>query len=165
MKIDTAVTAARRLVPISKTLPGVLPPGPRLPRPVQAALMLRYGVRYVAACRRRYGRVFTLRLPSLGTLVYLADPADIKTVFAGDPRVFHAGEANSMLSGLLGDSSVLVIDEDVHRDRRSLGHRVLGGLVCMGSAQSTASSAKSKPSVVGTSYVATTISSAAVACA
>jgi cytochrome P450 len=41
-------------------------------------------------------------------------------VFAGDPSVFHAGEANSILSGLLGDSSLLVIDEDVHRDRRSL---------------------------------------------
>ena len=51
-------------------------------------------------------------------MVYLADPADIKTVFAGDPRIFHAGEANSMLGGLLGDSSVLVIDDDVHRERR-----------------------------------------------
>lgn len=50
-------------------------------------------------------------------MVYLADPADIKTVFAGDPRVSHAGEANSMPGGLLGDSSVLVIDDDVHRDR------------------------------------------------
>lgn len=97
-----------------------LPPGPRLPRPVQAALMLRYWPRFVSACRRRYGDVFTLRIAALGTLVYLADPADIKVVFAGDPKIFHAGEANSMLSGLLGDSSVLVVDEDVHRDRRRL---------------------------------------------
>ncbi len=82
--------------------------------------MLRRGPSYVAACQRRYGSVFTLRIASIGTLVYLADPADIKTVFAGDPRVFHAGEANSMLSGLLGDSSLLVIDEDVHGDRRRL---------------------------------------------
>lgn len=82
--------------------------------------MLHRGARFVAACRRRYGSVFTLRIASVGTLVYLADPADIKTVFAGDPRTFHAGEANSMLSGLLGDSSLLVIDEDVHRDRRRL---------------------------------------------
>ena len=53
----------------------------------------------MAACQRRYGSVFTLRIASFGTLVYLDDPADIKTVFAGDPRVFHAGEANSMLAG------------------------------------------------------------------
>ena len=56
----------------------------------------------------------------LGAGVYLANPADIKTVFAGDPRIFHAGEANSVLSGMLGRSSVLVLDEDVHRDRRRL---------------------------------------------
>lgn len=81
---------------------------------------MRYWPRFVAACRHRYGSVFTLRVASLGTLVYLDDPADIKAVFAGDPTIYHAGEANSMLSGLLGDSSVLVIDEDVHRDRRRL---------------------------------------------
>jgi len=82
--------------------------------------MLRCGPRFVAACRRRYGPSFTLRVASMGTLVYLTDPADIKTVFAGDPRIYHAGEANSMLKGLLGDSSVLVIDDDLHRDRRRL---------------------------------------------
>lgn len=82
--------------------------------------MLSHGSRFVAACRRRYGSVFTLRVAGLGMMVYLADPADIKTVFAGGPRVFHAGEANSILSGLFGDSSLLVIDEDRHRDRRRL---------------------------------------------
>jgi cytochrome P450 len=53
-------------------------------------------------------------------VVYLADPAAIKTVFAGDPAVFHAGEANAMLAGLVGNSSVLLLDDDLHRDRRRL---------------------------------------------
>lgn len=97
-----------------------LPPGPRLPRSVQAALMMRHWPRYVSACWRRYGDVFTVRVASFGTMVYLADPADIKTVFAGDPAIYHAGEANSVLSTLLGDTSVLVVDGDVHRDRRRL---------------------------------------------
>ena len=82
--------------------------------------MLWCGPRFVSACRRRYGHTFTLRVASMGTAVYLTDPADIKTVFAGDPRIYHAGEANSMLKGLLGDTSVLVIDDDVHRNRRRL---------------------------------------------
>ena len=82
--------------------------------------MLRYWPRYVAACRRRYGKVFTLRVAGIGTLVYVDDPADLKTVFAGDPSVFHAGEANSMLAGLLGSSSVLVVDDEVYRERRKL---------------------------------------------
>jgi cytochrome P450 family 135 len=97
-----------------------MPPGPRLPAPVQAALLLRYWPRFVAGCRRRYGSVFTLSISGLGKIVYLDDPADVKVVFAGDPAVFHAGEANAMLAGLLGQTSVLVIDDDVHRDRRRL---------------------------------------------
>ncbi len=80
--------------------------------------MARYWPRFISACRRRYGSVFTMRIATMGTLVYLDDPAEIKKVFAGSPGVYHAGEANSMLSGLLGDSSVLVIDDDVHRERR-----------------------------------------------
>ncbi len=95
-----------------------LPPGPRLPSAVQAMLMLRCGPRYIGACKRRYGSTFTLRVTGMGTIVYVTDPADIKTVFAGDPRIFHAGEANSMLKGLLGDTSVLVVDDDLHRERR-----------------------------------------------
>ncbi len=105
---------------MSPATPNPLPPGPPLPRSVQTVLMLRYWPRFVAACRRRYGSIFTLRIASLGTLVYLDDPADIKTVFAGDPTIYHAGEANSLLAGFVGESSVLVIDEDLHRDRRRL---------------------------------------------
>ncbi len=83
-------------------------------------VMMRWWPEYVAWCQRRYGKVFRIKNTMMGDMVYLADPADIKTVFAGDPRIFHAGEANSMLGGLLGDTSVLVIDGDVHRERRRL---------------------------------------------
>ncbi|ORB85449.1 cytochrome P450 [Mycobacterium kansasii] len=105
---------------IGKTAPPILPRGPRLPRWVQALMMLTRGSHFVAACHRRYGAAFTLRVAGVGTIVYLAAPADIKTVFSGDPSVFHAGEANSILRGLLGDSSLLVIDDDLHRDRRRM---------------------------------------------
>ena len=108
------------LLLMSKFALTALPPGPPLPVLVQTALMVRYWPRFIGACRRRYGNVFTVRAATMGTLIYLADPADIKTVFAGNPAVYHAGEANSMLRGLLGDTSVLVIDDDVHRDRRRL---------------------------------------------
>ena len=82
--------------------------------------MMKFWPRFVSACHRRYGDVFTLRVASMGTLIYLARPDDIKTVFGGDPAVYHAGEANSMLAGLLGSSSVLVVDDEEHRDRRRL---------------------------------------------
>lgn len=105
---------------MSNKPPSTLPPGPSFAPAIQAVLMLRYWPRFVSACRRRYGTTFTLRIAQMGTLVYLDDPTDIKQVFAGDPAIYHAGEANSMLSGLLGPASVLVVDDDVHRDRRRL---------------------------------------------
>lgn len=105
---------------VSNTAKTELPPGPPLPMVVQSALMAGYGLRFLSGCQRRYGNVFTLREPLAGTTIYLADPADIKTVFAGDPRVFHAGEARWYLSGVLGEKSVFVIDDDEHRDQRRL---------------------------------------------
>jgi len=105
---------------MSPTTQTSLPPGPPIPGVLQLLVMMRWWPEFVAACRRRYGNVFTLGNTMMGKMVYLTDPADIKTVFAGDPRIFHAGEANSMLGGLLGETSVLVIDDDVHRERRRL---------------------------------------------
>ena len=103
--------------PIAST---ALPPGPRLPQWVQLIVFMRYWAQFVTACRRRYGKVFTIRAAMAPPMVYVSDPAEIKKVFAGDPSIFHAGEANAMLGGLLGDTSVLVIDDDMHRDFRRL---------------------------------------------
>src|SRR6476469_10426305 len=105
---------------MSQITASALPPGSRLPSWIQTIVFMRYWPRFVASCRRRYGKVFTVRASMFPPMVYLADPAEIKKVFAGDPSVFHAGEANAMLTGLLGANSVLVIDDDVHRDRRRL---------------------------------------------
>jgi cytochrome P450 len=97
-----------------------LPPGPRLSAWLQTAFFSRYWPRFIGACGRRYGTVFTVRISATPPMVYLSDPDAIKTVFAGDPAVFHAGEANAMLKGLLGDTSVLVVDDEPHRERRRL---------------------------------------------
>lgn len=98
-----------------------LPPGPRLPTLVQSILLRFRWPRVVAACERRYGTAFTLKVTNLGPVVFLADPHDIKQVFAGDYCTYRAGEANAVLRGLLGDNSLLVLDGDLHRDwRRSL---------------------------------------------
>jgi cytochrome P450 family 135 len=87
---------------------------------VQSVLMAGFGLRFLRGCQRRYGNMFTLRIPLSGTVVYLADPADIKTVYGGDPRVFHSGEAHWFFRGLLGESSLFVLDEDAHHTLRRL---------------------------------------------
>lgn len=95
-----------------------LPPGPRLPKLVQTALIFLRPGSSQRNWQRRYGDLIAVRLFPIGPAVYLADPADIKAVFAGSPSVVHAGEANSLLTPVVGASSVMVLDEQAHRDRR-----------------------------------------------
>ena len=97
-----------------------LPPGPRLPRLLQTA---RWGVRpmrFLTECHERYGDVFTVRIAQEGTWVMLADPDHVKQVFTGDPGVYHAGEANTILLPLVGDHSVLLLDDEAHMSQRKL---------------------------------------------
>jgi len=98
-----------------------LPPGPRLPAAAQALRLWRDPIRFLLGLRRRYGDVFTVSFPSFPRLVYVADPALVKPIFTGDPRRFHAGEANaSVLEPALGSHSVLILDEDEHLRQRKL---------------------------------------------
>jgi cytochrome P450 family 135 len=97
-----------------------LPPGLPLPMPVQTAIWSRQARRMLYACQDRYGDMFTIRLAYEGTWVMLADPEAVKQVFTGDPKVFHAGEGNQILGTVLGESSILVLDEKPHMSQRKL---------------------------------------------
>ena len=97
-----------------------LPPGPRLPKPLQT---LRWGarpMRFMETCRRRYGDIYTMRILQAGTWIVLSNPEHVKQVFTGDPEVFHAGEGNVILLPLVGDHSVLLLDEGPHMRERKL---------------------------------------------
>src|SRR3954469_7994139 len=97
-----------------------LPPGPNLPLAAQTYLLWGHTLRFLEACRRRYGDVFTVHAAPMGTLVYFADPAAIKEVFTGDNSLLHAGEANAVLEPVLGPTSVLLTDGDEHLRSRKL---------------------------------------------
>jgi cytochrome P450 family 135 len=91
-----------------------------MPRSLQT---LRWTVRptaYMEECRRRYGDSFTLRIANEGIWVFVSDPDSMKTVFTGDPRLLHAGEANVVLLPVLGSNSVLLLDEAAHMRQRKL---------------------------------------------
>lgn len=70
------------------------------------------------ACRERYGEVFTIRIRHAGTWVLLSDPADVKTVFTADSSVLGVGEANTLLGPVLGQSSVMLLEEPAHMVHR-----------------------------------------------
>jgi cytochrome P450 len=64
--------------------------------------------------------MFTLKIAYEGDWAVISDPELVKQVFTGDPRVFHAGEGNQILRPILGDNSVLVLDEKKHIEQRKL---------------------------------------------
>jgi cytochrome P450 family 135 len=98
-----------------------MPPGPRAPSLLQAAVFSLRPLEFLARARERYGDVFTVRAPFIGSVVYVADPDAIKQIFTGDDTVFHAGEANARpLEPVLGRHSVLTLDEDEHMEQRKL---------------------------------------------
>ncbi len=114
----TAPRARHRVPPPD---PSLLPPGPRLPRLVQSSAALRFRHRFIPWVQGRHGDVFTLRLlPGDRPIVYFSRPEAIRDIFAGDPAVFHAGEANSILGPVMGEHSLLLVDGAEHRRARRL---------------------------------------------
>jgi cytochrome P450 family 135 len=97
-----------------------LPPGPRMPRALQTAIWFGNAQWMLGQCAARFGDTFTLRILNEGTWVVLSDPEDVRQVFTGDPRVFHAGEGNQILLPVLGEHSVLLLDEGAHMEQRKL---------------------------------------------
>ena len=91
-----------------------------MPRALQTAIWSRRAQWMLEQCRARFGELFTIRIAHEGTWVVLSDPAAVKQVFTGDPKVFHAGEGNEILRPILGDNSVLVLDEKPHIAQRRL---------------------------------------------
>jgi cytochrome P450 len=113
-------------------MPGVIdgvPPGPRTPKPLQTLGMMTRQRPYLERLRRRHGSMFSINILGLGRMVVLSDPELIKHTFQADPTVLHAG-SRSPLRKVLGDNSLLGIDEDHHMEQRRLllppfkGHRM-----------------------------------------
>jgi cytochrome P450 len=66
--------------------------------------------------QRRWGDIYTLELPVIGTTVVVSHPNLIKAVFTAKPTVLHAGK--NPLGSLLGPGSLFSMDEDRHLEER-----------------------------------------------
>ena len=97
-----------------------LPPGPDWSLLRSMHRWWRQPLQTLEHCRDRYGSMFTYRIPHEGTWVFVSDPEQVKQVFTGDPNLLHAGEANIVLLPVLGEHSVLLLDEPEHMAQRKL---------------------------------------------
>ncbi len=120
----------RRARPVDVT---GLPSGPGWPPILQGVGLLRFRHRFVPWMQRRYGDVFTLRIPPRGrALVVFSRPEHVKEIFAGDPEVFHAGKGNAILGPIMGEHSLLLVDGAAHKRARKLLMPVFSGPVLRG---------------------------------
>ncbi|SRR5581483_9597744 len=115
MEVATADSAT----PVSPPAGG-LPPGPDWSLPTLTWRWWRRPLQTLDQCQARYGDMFTYRLPHEGTWVFVSDPEVVKQIFTGDPRLLHAGAANIVLLPVLGEHSVLLLDEPAHMQQRKL---------------------------------------------
>jgi cytochrome P450 len=107
-----------------------LPPGPRIPTTLQAAIWALRPLELMDRCEARYGEIFTLRIRRGRPWVLLTNPAHVKQVFtrASELMGAGAGEANPLLEPLLGPRSVMLLDEPEHMgDRKRLLPSFHGG--------------------------------------
>ena len=107
---------------LPRSVDAALPPATPLPVLAQSLLFGMFRPQMMRLMQRRYGDMFTLHIaPRNRRLVVLTQPEHIKTVFSGAPAVYHAGEGNAILGPIMGEHSVLLVDEDKHvRVRRLL---------------------------------------------
>ncbi|WP_019732070.1 cytochrome P450 [Mycobacterium avium] len=95
-----------------------LPPavrGPKLLQGIGFAVSRRTMMRRLS---RRYGNVFTLRLPMWGPVVMVSDPQLAKQIFTTTPD--ELGNIQPNLSRLFGSGSMFGLEGDDHRRRRRL---------------------------------------------
>src|SRR5436190_15503643 len=70
--------------------------------------------------RARYGKRFTLRIPGGPTFVMITEPDQVKQIFTAPPDVLHPGRGARILAPVVGQNSVILLDEGAHMEQRKL---------------------------------------------
>jgi cytochrome P450 family 135 len=97
-----------------------LPPGPELSAEKQTARLAMRPLDFLEEQREGFGDVFSVRMLHEPPWVLVSDPDLIKQVFQAPADILHAGEGKRFLRPLLGDNSLLLLDEDAHMEQRKL---------------------------------------------
>jgi cytochrome P450 family 135 len=116
--MDGMTVLERYVTPRDLPAGAQLPPGPKLPPFLQTVMFLTKRDFTAPRWQRRYGDVFAIHIAPAGHGIVLSNPEHIREVFAGSADTFHAGEGNAILGPIMGQHSVLLLDEDAHKAAR-----------------------------------------------
>lgn len=97
-----------------------LPPGSRMPTPLQTFGWWIRPLAFTARLHARHGSRFTMRLAGQPPFVVLTDPAELRELFTAPPDVLHPGEGARLLEPIVGKNSVILLDEQTHLEQRKL---------------------------------------------
>lgn len=100
----------------SKRAATALPPGPRLPGPVQTVWYTFWQPSFFAECRARFGPTWSMRLPGFPSIVVTRDRDAVRRLLTGDPLARRHG--NDVLEVFLGERSLMVLEPAEHLARR-----------------------------------------------
>jgi cytochrome P450 len=95
-------------------LKGELPPSGHLPATLQTAGCRWFAYRYFEEAHRRFGDRFSVYPLYMPPLVFLSDPEDIRAVLTADPTILHPGAGSKILTPLIGQRSLMLLEEDEH---------------------------------------------------
>lgn len=96
-----------------------MPTGSRLPAVAQLLAINAAPCATLERLRASYGDRFTVRVPGVPPLVFLANPVDARAVFQAPADVLHPGEGGSAVEPIVGPGSFMLADEREHLDGRS----------------------------------------------
>ena len=98
---------------------GVLPPGPKEPAALQTVEWIARPTAFLRRCRARHGDPFTVRVAwADAPMVLVADPGEIRRIFAADDGVLHGGASSTVLEPFAGATSILLTHGPEHLRRR-----------------------------------------------
>lgn len=113
--MDTVTSAKGRIEQPKRAQP----PGLPLPGLAQTLLWIRKPIELMGFLRERFGSTFTLTLLPFEITLF-SDPESIRQIFAAKPDEMHAGEVNRILRVIVGEHSVLLLDDGEHLRHRKL---------------------------------------------
>ncbi len=97
----------------------VLPPGPREPAALQTVEWIARPTAFLRRCRARHGDPFTVRVAwADAPMVLVADPGEIRRIFAAGDEQLHGGASSTVLEPFAGPTSILLTHGPEHLRRR-----------------------------------------------
>jgi cytochrome P450 family 135 len=97
----------------------VLPPGPKEPAALQTVEWIARPTAFLRRCRARHGDPFTVRVAwADAPMVLVADPGEVRRIFAADDGQLHGGASSTVLEPFAGPTSILLTHGPDHLRRR-----------------------------------------------